>query len=153
MRPRAATSHRSTGTASLLREGSRGATCPRLQTPPLHLGGLRRYHVPICSGPRLAIQKGSGATTRPSAPSPAPPLRRGPALTHVHWLRTALASEVGSSADMCPMVLHMLWAIEIKEGLAPTTCSEARVFLRHAHSLPMRLQDVRADGIIMTYKP
>jgi RNase P subunit RPR2 len=32
-------------------------------------------------------------------------------------------------------------------------CSDARVFLRHASVLPRRMQDVRADDIIMTCKP
>jgi hypothetical protein len=68
--------------ASLLREGSDNATCPRLWTPPLRLGGLRRCHVPRDFGP-LIIQEGSGAATRPSAPDHASPLRRDPALTRV----------------------------------------------------------------------
>jgi hypothetical protein len=32
------------------------------------------------------------------------------------------------------------------------TCSEARLFSRHAHVLPRRLQDMRADSVIMIYK-
>jgi hypothetical protein len=42
---------------------------------------------------------------------------------------------VGSGADMCPMALHGLWAIEIKKGLAALACSKARVFPGHAHVL------------------
>jgi hypothetical protein len=53
---------------------------------------------------------------------------------------------------MCPMALHGPWAIEVKEGLAAIACSEAHVFLRHAHTLLRRLQDMQADGVIMTYK-
>jgi hypothetical protein len=79
--------------------------CPRLQTPPLHLRGLRCYHVPRGSRPRLAIQEGSDAASCPSVPDPASPLRRDLVLTHVLRLRTALASEVGSGADMRPMAL------------------------------------------------
>jgi hypothetical protein len=45
------------------------STCPRLQTPPLRLGGLRHYHVPRSSGP--------------SSPS-----GRGPALPRVPQHRT-----------------------------------------------------------------
>jgi hypothetical protein len=83
----------------------------------------------------------------PSTVDPTLPLRRGPALTHVLWLQTAVASEVGSGADTCLMALHKPWAVEIKEGLAAMVCNEARVFLRHAHALPRCLQDVQADGI------
>jgi hypothetical protein len=71
--------------ASLLREGSDTATCPGLRTPPLRLGGFRRWHMPRCfrphhpggvrrcqsslnTGSRLTIKKGSGVDTRPSAP-------------------------------------------------------------------------------------
>jgi hypothetical protein len=63
------------------------------------------------------------------------------------------ASNVGSDADMCPMALHRPWAVEINEDLAATICSEAHVFSRHARTLPMRLQDVPTDDVIMTYKP
>jgi hypothetical protein len=38
---------------SLLREGPGVATCPRLQTPPLCLGGLQCHHMPRGSGPYL----------------------------------------------------------------------------------------------------
>jgi hypothetical protein len=68
-------------------------------------------------------------------------------------LRTAPTSEVGSGADTCPMALHRLWVIEIKEGLAATSCSEARVFPRHASALLRHLQDMRADDVILTCKP
>jgi hypothetical protein len=138
--------------SSLLREGSGAAKCPRLQTPPLRLGGFRRCHMPKGSGPRLTIQEGSGAAMRPSALSPASPLRRGPTLTCVHRLQTAPASEVGSGADTCPMALHRSWAVEIKEDLDATVCSEAHVFSRHTCALPSRLQDVRVDSVIMIYK-
>jgi hypothetical protein len=135
--------------ASLLREGSDNATCPRLRTPPLRLGGLQRCHVPrgfgpphhsggircchasLSTGPCLAAEEGSGTDTRPSA------------LDHT-------TSVVGSDADTCPMALHRPWAVE--GGLAATACSDARVFLRHAHALPMHLQDVWADDVIMTCK-
>jgi hypothetical protein len=33
------------------------------------------------------------------------------------------------------------------------TCSKAHVFPRHAHTLLRHLQDMRANGIIMTCKP
>jgi hypothetical protein len=96
----------------------------------------------------LAVQEGSGVATRPSAPDPTSPLRRRPTLTRVIQLRTAPASEVGSSADMCLMALHMPWPAEIKECLAAMVCSEARVFLRHICALPRRL----LDGVILTCK-
>jgi hypothetical protein len=147
--PRAAVASELT---SLLREGPGAATCPWLRTRPLHLGGLWRCHMPRGSGPHLSIQEGSGAATRPLASDPTSPLWRGPALTCALRLQTAPASEVGSGADTCPMTLHGPWAIEIKEGLAVTVCSETRVFSRHARSLLRRLQDVRADGVIMTCK-
>jgi hypothetical protein len=83
----------------------------------------------------------------PSIADPTSPLRRGPALTHVLWLRTVAASEVGSGADTCLMALHKPWVVEIKEGLAAMVCNEAHVFLRHAHALPRCLQDVQEDGI------
>jgi hypothetical protein len=60
---------------------------------------------------------------------------------------------MGSGADMCPMALHGPWAVEVKEGLAITACSEPRVFARHARMLLRCLQDMRADDDIMTYKP
>jgi hypothetical protein len=136
--------------ASLLREGFDNATCPRLQTPPLRPGGLRCCHVPRSSGP-LAIQEGTGAATRPSAPDHASPLRRDPALTCVLRLRTASTSVVGSAADTYPMAIYGPRAVE--EGLAATACIEARVFLRHARVLPRHLQDVWEDDVIMTCKP
>jgi hypothetical protein len=48
---------------------------------------------------------------------------------------------------------HGPWAIEIKKDLAATVCNKAHVFPRYACMLPKHLQDVRADGVIMTYKP
>jgi hypothetical protein len=60
---------------------------------------------------------------------------------------------VGSGADTCLMALHMALIVEIKEGLAATTCSKTHLFLRHVRALPRRLQDMRADDVIMTYKP
>jgi hypothetical protein len=89
----------------------------------------------------------------PQYQAPASPLRRGLTLTHVHRLWTAPTSEVGSSVDTCPTTLHRPWAIETKEGLATTACSETRVFPRHVDALLRCLQDVRADGIIMICKP
>jgi hypothetical protein len=86
--------------ASLLREGSDAATCPRLRTPPLRLGGLRCCHVPRGSGPRLTIQEESDTAMRPSAPDSALPPKRAPALTRVLRLRTAPASEMSSGADI-----------------------------------------------------
>jgi hypothetical protein len=138
---------------SLLREGSDTATCPRLQTPPLHLGGLRHCYVPRGSRPPpLTIQEGSSAAMCSSAPDPTSLLRRDPALTHVLWLRTTPTSVVGSSADTCPMALHGPWAVEIEEDIAATSCSEARVFPRHTRALSRHLQDVWVDNIIMTCK-
>jgi hypothetical protein len=64
--------------ASLLREGFSVATCPRLRTPPLCLGGLQCCHVPRGSELYLAIQEGAGTATRVSTSVPASPLRRGP---------------------------------------------------------------------------
>jgi hypothetical protein len=101
----------------------------------------------------LAIQEGSNAATRPLALNPTSLPWRGPVLTCVLWLQTAPTSVVGSSAGMCPMALHGPWVVEIKEVLATTACSEAHVFPRHSHALPRRLQDVRVDGVIVTYKP
>jgi hypothetical protein len=121
--------------ASLLREGSGATTCPRLRTLPLRQGGLQRCHVPRGSRPRLTIQKGSDAATHPSAPDPASPPRRAPALTRILRLRTTPASEMGSDANT--------W---------PTTCIEARIFPKHVHALPRHLQDMRADNVIMTCK-
>jgi hypothetical protein len=89
----------------------------------------------------------------PSALDPTLPLRRDLALTRPHRLWTTPASVVGFDADTCPMVLHGPWAIEIKEGLAATVCSEAPMFPRHALTLPRCMQDVWVDDIIMTYKP
>jgi hypothetical protein len=134
--------------ASLFMEGSDAATCTRLRTPPLCLGGLRHCHVPRGSGPHLTVQEGSDAATRPSAPDPTLPLRRGPALTHVLRFRTAPASEMGSGVDTYPMALHRPWAVEIKEGLAAMVCSEAHVFPRHVRALPKRLQDMLADDVL-----
>jgi hypothetical protein len=131
--------------ASLLREGSGAAMCPRLWTPPDSLGGLQRYHVPKGSGPHLTILKGYGTATRPSTPDPALPLKRGPMLTRVLQLWTAPASKVGFGADTCPMALQRSWAA--------TASSEAHVFLRHTRALPRRMQDMRADDVIMNYKP
>jgi hypothetical protein len=139
--------------ASLLREGFGAATCPRLRIPPLRLGGFRRCHVSRGSGPPFTIQEGFGAATRHSVLDLASPLRRGPTLTRVLWLYTAPASEVGSGANACPMALHRPWAVEIKEGLAATACSEAHVFRRYVRTLPRRLQDVQRDCVIMTCKP
>jgi hypothetical protein len=110
---------------SLLREGSGAATCPRLQTPHLCLGGLRRCHVPRGPGLCLIIQEGSSAIMRPSTLGHTSPLRRGPVLTRVLRLQTAPTSGVGSGADACPMALHRPWAVEIKERLAAMTCSVA----------------------------
>jgi hypothetical protein len=50
------------------------------------------------------------------------------------------------------MALHGPWAIEIRKDLAVTTCNKAHVFPRHARVLPIRLQDVWADIVIITYK-
>jgi hypothetical protein len=157
--------------ASLLWEGSSAATCPRLRTPPpclgralvlpcvqgsgpllLALGGLWCCHVLRGFGPHLTVQEGSGGTTRPSTPDTASPLRRGPALTRVLWLQTAPASVVDFGTDMCPMALHGLCAIEIKESLVAMTCSDVCVFPRDARALPRCLQDMRADSVIMTCK-
>jgi hypothetical protein len=147
---------------------------PRYRNPPPCLGGLWHYHVSKALGPSLsprrspalphaqrhwtlppplAIQERSATTTCPSTLDPASLLRRDPALTHVHRLRTAPASMVDSGADMCPMALRGLWVVEIKEGLAATTCNEALVYPRHARVLPRHLQDVWADGVIMICKP
>jgi hypothetical protein len=124
-----------------------------LRTPPPHPGGLWHCYMPRGSGPHLVIWEGSDAATHPLALIPAMPLRRGSALTHILRLWTAPTSVVGFDADTCPMTLHGRWAVEIKEGLATTACSEARVFLRHARTLPRCLQDVWADDVIMTCKP
>jgi hypothetical protein len=45
------------------------------------------------------------------------------------------------------------WAVEIKKCLVATICSKASVFLRHARTLSRCLQNMRADRVIMTYKP
>jgi hypothetical protein len=134
--PRAAVASELT---SLLREGPSAATCPWLRTRPLHLGGLWRCHMPRGSGPHLSIQEGSGAATRPLASDPTSPLWRGPALTCALRLQTAPASEVGSGGNTRPMALREPWAIEIKEGLTVTACSEARMFPTHAYVLPRHL--------------
>jgi hypothetical protein len=60
---------------------------------------------------------------------------------------------VGSGVDTCLMALYGSWVVEVKEGIVATACSKARVFQRHAHALPRRLQNVRADGVIKTCKP
>jgi hypothetical protein len=129
-------------TTSLLRDGSNTATCLRLQTPPFFLGGLRRCHMPRGSGPSLAIQEGSDAAMCPLASDLTSLLRRDLTLTCVLRHRTAPTLVVGSDADMCPMALYEPWVTEIEEDLATTTCSEARVFLKHTRTLSRRLQDV-----------
>jgi hypothetical protein len=139
--------------ASLLREGSGTATGPRLQTPPLHLGGLQRCHMPRGSRLRCTIWEGSDAARHPSAPDLTSSLKRGPALARVLRLQIAPTSDVGSGADTCPVALHRLWAVETKEGIAAMACNKAHVFSRHAHALPRCLQYVQADGVIMTCKP
>jgi hypothetical protein len=96
--------------------------------------------------------EGSSATMHSSALDPASLLRRDLALTCVLQLQTTPASVEGSSANMCPKALQGLWDVEIKEGLAPTACSEAHVFPRHARVLLRHLQDLWAEGIIMTSK-
>jgi hypothetical protein len=58
-----------------------------------------------------------------------------------------------SSAVTCPMTFRGQRALRIKKGLAITACSKTHMFPRHARVLPRRLQDVWADGVIMTYKP
>jgi hypothetical protein len=50
------------------------------------------------------------------------------------------------------MALHRPWAVEMEEDIATLVRSEAHVFPRHAHALPRHLQDVWADGVIMTCK-
>jgi hypothetical protein len=79
---------------------------PRYWNPPSNIG--RAPTLPHAQRLRtpLAIQEGSGAATRPSAPYPASPLRRDSTLTCVLQLRTAPTSVVGSDADMCHMALH-----------------------------------------------
>jgi hypothetical protein len=59
---------------------------------------------------------------------------------------------VGSDVDKNPMALRRPWTVEIKEGIAVTACNKAHVFPRHARVLSRRLQDVRADDVIMIYK-
>jgi hypothetical protein len=94
--------------ASLLKKGSSATTCPRLWTPPLHLGGLQRCHMPRGSGPPLTIQEGSGAATSPSAPDPASPLRGDLTLTLILQPQTTPTSVVGYGVDTCLMALHGL---------------------------------------------
>jgi hypothetical protein len=137
--------------ASLLRESSGTATCPRLQTLLLRLKGLRWLPRAQRLWTPLAIQEGSGTTMRPLAPDPCLTAKEGSstdmrpsALDHTHlsgglWYYT------------CPMALHGSWAIE--EGLVATACSQARVFKRHPRALSRCLQDVWADDVIMNYKP
>jgi hypothetical protein len=153
MRPHTAMCPAALESATLLSEGSGVATCPMSLTPSLLLGGLRRCHVSCGSGSHLSIWGGSSAATCPSASDPASPHRRAPALTRVPQLRTAPTSEVGSSADTCPMALRRSWTIGIKKVLVAMASSKAHVFLRHTHVLLRRLQDVRPGGIIMTCKP
>jgi hypothetical protein len=125
--------------ASLLREGSGAVTCSRHWTPPLCLGGLQRCYVSRGFRPCLTIQEGSGVATHPSPLDLASPLRRVMTLTRVLRLWTALALDVGSGADTCPMPLHRPWVVEIKKSLAINVCSKACVFLRHVRVLPRRL--------------
>jgi hypothetical protein len=127
--------------------------CLRLRIAPFHLGGLWRYHMSRGSGPCLAIQEGFGAATRLSASNHASPLKRAPVLTCILRLWAAPASEVGSGADTYSMALREPWPIEIKEGISASACSNAHGFPRHARVLPRCLQDVRADGVIMTCNP
>jgi hypothetical protein len=146
---------------------------PRYRNMPPYLGGggLRRCHVSKAPDPSppprrapalpcaqelrtlLAIREGSGAATRPSAPDPTLLIRKDSALTCILRLWTTPASVVDSGAGTCPMGLREPWAVEIKDGLAATAYGETRVFPRHAYTLPMRLQDVWADSVIMTCKP
>jgi hypothetical protein len=107
----------------------------RLRTLHRYLGGVRRCHTSFNTGPCLAVKEGSDADTRPSA------LDR----THLEGgLRCCHVSH-GS--------LHRPWAVEINEDITATICSKAHVFSRHARALPRCLQDVRAIGVIITYKP
>jgi hypothetical protein len=53
--------------ASLLREGSNVATCPRLRTPPRRLGEVRRCHASLSTGSRLTAKEGSDTDTHHSA--------------------------------------------------------------------------------------
>jgi hypothetical protein len=139
--------------ASLLREGSSTTTCPkaldltplhrrgpvlphvpRLRTLHLRIGGVWHYHVFQGSRPCTFTWEGSGAAICPKAPDPAPPSRRGPVLPRVPWPPRAMGHRD-------------------KERLSCNGMQQGSLFPRHAHMLPRRLQDVRADDIIMTCKP
>jgi hypothetical protein len=107
----------------------------RLRIPPYHSGGLRCCHTSLGTGLHLAAWGGA------------------PALTHIPRLRIAHpTSEVGSNDDTCPLVLYRPWAVKIKKGLDATACSKAHVFLKHARTVPRRLQDVRANRVIIICK-
>jgi hypothetical protein len=72
--------------ASLMRRASALPRVLWLRTSPSCQGGLWRGHVSYGFRPRLHVEEGSCATTRPAAPYPASPLRRAPVLPRVLWL-------------------------------------------------------------------
>jgi hypothetical protein len=96
----------------------------------------------VAPKPASLLREGFDNATCPKALDPASSPRRAPTLTRSLSFRPCPTSEVGSSADMCPMALHGPWVIEIKRDLAATACSKAHVFPRHAHTLLRHLQDV-----------
>jgi hypothetical protein len=166
--------------ASLSRQALALPRTPRLQTPPPCSGGFQSCHVSHGSKPRLPAREGSDAATCLTAPDPVSLLERAPVLLHVTWLWTRLPAREGSNTITCPRLWTPLpcsggvWcyhvphdfgpclpaqgggaparAFRIKKGLPANACSKACVFSRHAHALPRRFQDVRADGVIMTCK-
>jgi hypothetical protein len=85
-----------------------------------------------------------------------PPCLGGLRCYHVpHGSETYLPAREGGGSDVVtyPTTLRGPCALRIKKGLAAMACSKAHMFPRHTRVLPRRLQDMRVDDIIMTYKP
>jgi hypothetical protein len=72
--------------ASLLRRAPVLLRVPWLHTTSLCLGGLRRYHASLSSGPRPALGVGSSTAMCLLAPNRTSSLKRAPLLPHVLWL-------------------------------------------------------------------
>jgi hypothetical protein len=140
--------------ASLLRLAPALPRAPRLQTPPPCLGGLRCCHLSHDSRPRLPVREGSSVAMCPTTPDSASLLERVRCYHVSHISGPCLPAQLVGGALMLSRVprLRGSWALRIKKGLATTICGKAHVFLRHACMLSRRLQDVRADSIIMICK-
>jgi hypothetical protein len=127
----------------------------RLQTMPSCSGGVRCCHVPHSSGLCLPAGGGGGGSDSATWLRTLPPCLGGLRCYHVpHGSEPYLpAREGGSNIVTYPTTLRGLQVLRIKKELAAMACSKAHMFPRHARALSRSLQDMRADGIIMTCKP